>query len=163
MLRKYYPYLLESIIVWFICFYVVNSVFLYFQNKWDELLAKIESERDVTEYIYYRGVQSQMDNFEIYKDIIFISDSVVFETVDVTWQDILRCDLYDWLWYRYYSYYESKARLEVKDYTSIWTWQWEKPTVESECFLDWLVVVKADNGDNKFLHVTSNVFTIWAK
>lgn len=144
--------LFEILIFWTLSFYSINWLFSYFEKS-----------RWVNEYIYYRGVQSTEEDFEIYKDITFASDSVVYETIDVTWQDILRCDFHDWLWYRYYSYYESKAKLTPKDYTSIWAWQWEKPLQKSSCYLDWLVVVNTDNGNRKTLHVTSNIFTVWAK
>jgi len=126
-------------------------------------ISYIDDKQSVTDLIYYRGVQSSKDNFEIYKDIVFKSDSVVYEDINVIWQDILRCDLYDGLWYRYYSYYESKARLSPKDYTSIWVWQGEKPTVPAKCYLDGLVVVTTDLWNTKNLHISSNEFTIWVK
>lgn len=136
-----------------ICYISVSSTnyLIKYLDAWDA----------VTEYIYYRGVQSTEENFEIYKDITFASDSIVYQEVDVVWQDILRCDFYDGLGYRYYSYYESKARLIPKEYTSIWVWQWEKPTDPAKCYLDGIVLVTTDLGNKKQLHISSNEFTVW--
>lgn len=149
---KYRWHLVEMLIVWYVSFFIVWWLFNY-----------IEREKEAVEYVYYRGVQSTQDNFEIYKDIVFSSDSVVYETVNVTWQDVLKCDFYDGLWFRYFSYYESKALIEPKDSTTIWVWQWEKPTEPARCYLDWVVVIDPINWTRKFLHITSNVFTIWLK
>lgn len=121
----------------------------------------VDAGNPISEYIYYRGIQSTDSSFEIYKDITFASDSVVYQEIDVIWQDILRCDFFDGLGYRYYSYYESKAKLIPKDYTSIWVWQWETPKEPAKCYLDGIVVITTDLGNRKQLQISSNEFTIW--
>lgn len=134
------------------------SVFIF-----NQIYHYIENNKDVTEYIFYREVKSESDNFKIHKWIAFYSNSIVYATINVTWQDILRCDLYDGLWYRYYSYYESRARLEPKDSTTLWVWQGEQPTQPAKCYLDGIVVVNINDWKDKFLHIESNEFTIWAE
>lgn len=119
-----------------------------------------DKQASVLNYLNYRSVEPTKDSFEITEELSFFSDRAVYENISVIWEDILRCDLYDWLWYRYYSYYESKAELEPSDKVWTWVWQWEKPSKKSKCYLDINIKVITTRGNIKNINLKSSEFII---
>jgi len=128
-----------------------------------EILNEFDKNRDVTSYLVYYSITPTQENFFIEREVTLISDSEIFEPIDATWFDILRCDIFDGNWYRYWSDYETKSySLDVKRTQKPWRYGWDLPKQYAECYIDGIVKITTQLGNKKSLAVESNKFTIWA-
>lgn len=162
---KQQPFFIPAFIC--LCMFTMNQTYTLvweYQEGKKQILQEIDKNRDVTSYIVYYEVISTEENFSIEKDITLVSDSEVFEIIDIVWVDILRCDLYDGNWFVYFSLSETKDyNVQVGRKLSPWRYGWDIPKQPAECYIDGTVKITTELWNKKALPIESNTFTIWAE
>lgn len=160
-----------------VIFFTIASVNYYFEiqdrekQKIDDIALKqqkIEREqeknRPIEEYIEYYSVLPENDVVKIWDPLYWYSNWIVKEPIDRTYQEVLKCDEYDWQWFRYFSYFESKSTTTESELWLMdsppWRWGWTTPQVPAECFIDSDIKVTTEAGDVKPLSVESKTVKI---
>lgn len=168
-IKKELQYISMLLVVIMSTVYLVDYSFNMYHKTEADIIAeqketerRAELERPATDYMVYYWLYPEKEYLKIGEDLYFISDNETFEYGSVTWEEVLRCDLFDGEGYRYFSYYESKSKFSPRERKKgKWKYNGAIPSVKSKCYIDGVAVIITQAGDTKQLLLEStNVFFI---
>ena len=117
---------------------------------------------DYSHWFKYYAVAPIGGPYEIEESLLFESDSEIYRGVMLEWNDVLFCDLYDGLGFRYFSSYHSK-RHKIKASARgkvIWKYGGHAPAQAASCFLHSTIAGRVKYAEDKVQAIKGPLFEI---
>lgn len=113
-----------------------------------------------TYWFEYFSVEPAQSQFDLGEKPVILSDNTVYQTVQMNWNDVMRCDFDDGYGYGYFSQYESSATHHKHERKiSRWIYQAQVPEVPATCIIDSTITINLPLGFTKEQKLQSGPFT----
>ena len=110
----------------------------------------------------YYSINPVAPPYEIEESLLFESDAVIRRPIMLEWNDVLFCDLYDGLGFRYFSSYHSKRhQVSPRDRMKImWVYGGSAPKESASCFLHSTISGRLQFSEDKVQEIKGPLFEI---